>query len=50
MWAFIDQYREALRVEPNCRVLQIPPPGIGAMPRGNGILHAGAPGRSAMRS
>ena len=27
MWAFIDQYREALGVEPICRVLQIAPSG-----------------------
>ena len=27
MWAFIDQYREALGVEPICRMLQIAPSG-----------------------
>ena len=27
MWAFIDQYRETLGVEPICRVLQIAPSG-----------------------
>lgn len=27
MWAFIDQYREALGIEPICRVLQIAPSG-----------------------